>query len=123
MLALLLTAGCSTRESDEAWLGFSGRDETATPCTDSRGEVEPDSDLRDYENVPLKESIDDYFASEVLPNVPDAWIDRAKTKVGYEISFNRYFYKYEPQGPLEEIEAEIKTLEGEIVKMLGEITS
>ena len=105
------------------WQALSERDETARPCTNSKGEIEPDGDQRDYENVPLKEKIDDYFAREVIPHVPDAWIDRAKTKIGYEISFNRYFYKYEPPRPLEEIEAEIKTLEGEITKMLREITN
>ncbi|MFC1481084.1 N-6 DNA methylase [Candidatus Neomarinimicrobiota bacterium] len=105
------------------WQALSERDETATPCTDAKGNVEADSDLRDYENVPLKEKIDDYFPREIVPHVPDAWIDRTKTKTGYEISFNRYFYKYEPPRPLEAIEADIKTLEGEIVNMLREITS
>ncbi len=105
------------------WQALSERDDTATPCTKPTGEVEPDGDLRDYENVPLKEKIDTYFAREVLPHVADAWIDRSKTKAGYEISFNRYFYKYEPPRPLEEIEADIKMLEGEIVTMLGEITN
>ena len=61
--------------------------------------------------MPLKESIDEYFKREVLPHVPDAWIDESKTKVGYEIPLNRHFYRYEPPRPLEVIEADIKTLE------------
>ena len=72
--------------------------------------------------MPLGEDIDEYVAREVSPYVPDAWVDDSKTKVGYEINFNRYFYKYVPPRPLEEIEADIRTLETEIVQMLGEIT-
>ena len=87
------------------------------------GDPEPDSSLRDTENVPLKESIETYFQSEVLPHVPDAWIDHSKTKVGYEIPLNRHFYRYEPPRPLEEIEADIKTLEGEILALLKEVTA
>lgn len=99
------------------------RDETAEICYDKHGEKEPDPDLRDTESVPLKENIEDYFKREVLPHVPDAWIDHSKTKVGYEIPLNRHFYVYEPPRPLEEIEAEIKTLESDIVRMLGEVTA
>jgi type I restriction enzyme M protein len=88
----------------------------------NKGMVEADPNLRDTENVPLKESIEDYFKREVLPHVPDAWIDYDKTKVGYEIPLNRHFYKYEPPRALEEIEADIKGLETEIVKMLAEVT-
>lgn len=98
------------------------RDETAKVCTDRKGDPEPDTELRDYENVPLKEDISEYFKHEVLPHVPDAWIDESKTKVGYEIPLNRHFYEYTPPRPLEEIEANIKALEGDIVKMLGEVT-
>ncbi|MEZ4225967.1 MAG: hypothetical protein R3B13_33780 [Polyangiaceae bacterium] len=90
-------------------------------CTDSKGNPEPDSDLRDNENVPLKEDIHEYFAREVLPHVPDAWIDESKTKVGYEIPFTRHFYEYKPLRPLEEIEADIRKLEEEIQGMLGEV--
>jgi len=82
----------------------------------------PDPELRDYENVPLKEDVEEYFKREVLPYVPDAWIDHEKTKVGYEINFNRYFYKYEPPRPLEEIEADLKEIEQEIADMLAEVT-
>lgn len=101
---------------------LSEKDETAEICTDAKGKPEPDSDLRDTENVPLKENIEDYFKREVLPHVPDAWIDYSKTKVGYEIPLNRHFYRYEPPRALEEIAAEVKALEGEIVDMLAEIT-
>jgi len=98
------------------------RDETAEVCRDAHGRPEPDPDLRDTENVPLKEDVGAYFAREVLPHVPDAWLDHSKTKVGYEIPLNRHFYVYEPPRPLEEIEAEIRTLEGEILTLLGEVT-
>jgi len=109
---------------------LSERDETAEICRDQEGHPEPDPELRDTENVPLSESIDDFFEREVKPHVPDAWINRAIIdekdkqvgKVGYEINFNRYFYKYTPPRPLEEIEADIKVIEQEIVRMLGEIT-
>jgi type I restriction enzyme M protein len=86
-------------------------------------EYEPDPELRDTETVPLKESIEEYFKREVLPHVPDAWIDYGKTKVGYEIPLNRYFYRYEPPRPLNVIEAEIKTLESEILDLLREVTA
>ena len=103
-------------------LALSERDETADVCTDAKGIPEPDSDLRDYENVPFKEDVQDYFAREVLPHVPEAWISESKTKVGYEISFNRYFYKYIPLRPLEEIDAELERTEKEIAEMLAEMT-
>lgn len=101
---------------------LSERDPEAEPCWNADGDAEPDPELRDYENVPLLEDIDAYFDREVLPHVPDAWIDEEKTKVGYEIPFNRYFYKYTPPRPLEEIEADIKTIEREILAMLAEVT-
>lgn len=99
------------------------RDDTAEICRDRDGNPEPDPDLRDTETVPLKESIEAYFKREVLPHVPDAWIDHSKTKVGYEIPLNRHFYRYEPPRPLEVIEADIKRLEGEIVQLLKEVTA
>jgi type I restriction enzyme M protein len=98
------------------------RDETAEICRDRDGQPEPDSDLRDTETVPLKESIEKYFKREVLPHVPDAWIDHSKTKIGYEIPLNRHFYRYEPPRPLEVIQGDIKVLEGEILKLLKEVT-
>jgi len=99
------------------------RDATAEICRDRDGNPEPDAELRDTENVPLKESISEYFKREVQPHVPDAWIDESKTKVGYEIPLNRHFYRYEPPRPLEVIEADIKVLEDDIKRMLGEVTS
>ena len=83
---------------------------------------EPDADLRDFENVPLKDDIDAYFEREVRPHVPDAWMDRGKDKIGYEINFNRHFYKYAPPRPLEEIDAELKRAEAEIMRLLREVT-
>jgi type I restriction enzyme M protein len=100
---------------------MSEREDIAEICIDAEGNPEPDPDLRDYENVPLKEDIYAYFEREVKPHVPDAWIDESKTKVGYEIPFNRHFYKYTPPRPLEEIKAEIKTIEQDILKLLSEV--
>jgi hypothetical protein len=73
-----------------------------------KGKPQPDSSLRDTENVPLLEDIDAYFQREVLPHAPDAWIDRDKSKVGYEIPFNRHFYVFEPPRSLHEIDEELK---------------
>jgi type I restriction enzyme M protein len=105
------------------------RDETAAPCLDDDGQPEPDSELRDYENVPLRERVDDYFRREVLPHAPDAWInpefrdakDKEIGKVGYEINFNRYFYQYQPPRPLAVIDAEIRTVEQDILGLLKEV--
>jgi type I restriction enzyme M protein len=105
------------------------RDETAAICRDKDGHPEPDPELRDTESVQLAESIEDFFACEVQPHVPEAWINTAIRdekdggvgKVGYEINFNRYFYKYQSPRPLEEIEADIKTLEREILEMLRDV--
>ena len=119
------------------------RDPDAVICRDREGEPEPDSKLRDTENIPLPEctklplpmqfgpdkpndelveafrrDIDAYMARKVLPHVPDAWVDYSKTKVGYEIPINRHFYVYKPPRPLEEIETEIVELEGEIAGLL-----
>jgi type I restriction enzyme M protein len=101
---------------------LSEKDETAEICRDAKGNPEADSDLRDTENVPLTENIEDYFKREVLPHVPDAWIDHRKTKVGYEIPLNRLFYRYQPPRRLEEIEADIQALEKEIIGLLAEVT-
>ncbi|HDH01226.1 MAG TPA: SAM-dependent DNA methyltransferase [Nitrospirae bacterium] len=103
-------------------MALSERDETADICTDNKGNPEPDPELRDYENVPLKEDIHKYIEREVLPHVPDAWVDESKTKTGYEINFNRYFYKYTPPRPLEVIETELKQIEAEIAEILSEVT-
>lgn len=109
---------------------FGVRNDELEPLTDARGNALADPDLTDYENVPLTENIQDYFAREVLPHVPDAWIDEsfvddrdgALGRVGYEINFNRYFYKYEPPRPLEEIDAELKQVEKDIEDLLAEVT-
>ena len=102
---------------------FTAKDPAAEPVRlDGKG-YEPDPDLRDFENVPLKDDIDAYFEREVRPHVPDAWMDRSKDKVGYEINFNRHFYKYTPPRPLEEIDAELKQAEEEIMRLLREVTA
>ncbi|MFI6413619.1 N-6 DNA methylase [Streptomyces sp. NPDC050585] len=87
-----------------------------------KGAPEPDTELRDYENVPLGEDVEEYLKREVLPHVPDAWIDHTKTKIGYEIPFTRHFYVYKPPRPLAEIDAELQSLEAEIQALLGEVT-
>jgi type I restriction enzyme M protein len=104
------------------WSAVSVSDPEGEVQHDKDGSVLPDPDLRDYENVPLDEDIDEYFAREVTPHVPDAWIDYAKTKVGYEIPFTRHFYVYTPPRPLAEIDAELRDLESQIQKLLGEVT-
>ncbi|HOP05174.1 MAG TPA: class I SAM-dependent DNA methyltransferase [Tenuifilaceae bacterium] len=98
------------------------RDETAEICRDKKGNPEPDPQLRDTEMVPLKESIEEYFEREVLPHVPDAWVDDSKTKIGYEIPLNRHFYVYEPPRELDVIDAELKGLERNILDLLGDVT-
>jgi len=103
---------------------------TAEICRDKDGNPEADTELRDYEKVPLGEDIQEFFTMEVAPHVPDAWIntkvwdhkDSGVGKVGYDINFNRYFYRYEAPRPLEEIEADIRRVEQEIMEMLGEVT-
>ena len=119
------------------------RDQNAEICLDSKGRPEPDSELKDTENIPLpsgtvlplpmdfgpnkpndrlvgtfRDVIDAYIAREVLPHLPDAWVDYDKTKVGYEIPINRHFYVYKPPRPLKQIEADITRLEGEIASLL-----
>ena len=119
------------------------RDQDAEICRDSKGRPEPDSELRDTENIPLppgtalplpmdfgpdkpndrlveafRNDIDAYIVREVLPHVPDAWVDYGKTKVGHEIPINRHFYVYKPSRPLDQIEADIIKLEGAIAGLL-----
>ncbi|MBK1631835.1 restriction endonuclease subunit M [Thiohalocapsa halophila] len=109
---------------------LSERDEAADTCTDKQGNPEPDPELRDQELVPLGEDWREYLAREVTPFVPDAWVDESVRdardgevgRVGYEINFNRYFYKYVPPRPLEEIDAEMKALEAEIAALLRDVT-
>jgi type I restriction enzyme M protein len=99
---------------------LSERDETAVICRDLDGNAEPDPDLRDTESVPLSEGVEAFFEREVKPHVPDAWTEISKRDeknhqvgiVGYEVNFNRYFYKYTPPRPLEDIEADIRAIEG-----------
>ncbi|HMN93861.1 MAG TPA: class I SAM-dependent DNA methyltransferase [Hydrogenophaga sp.] len=129
------------------------KDPGAEPCRNKKGELEADADLRDTETVPLPADIalplpldyenkqnkgkldldpllklvrqpcEDYLAAEVLPYRPDAWIDHQKTKVGYEIPFNRHFYEYKPPRPLAAIEQDIAALERDIVALLKEVTA
>ena len=109
---------------------LSERDETAAICRGRNGEPEPDPELRDTERVPLTESVQDFLEREVRPHVPDAWIDVSKRDlkdgkvgvVGYEINFNRHFYRYTPPRPLEDIERDIQVIEADIMRMLGEVT-
>jgi type I restriction enzyme M protein len=97
---------------------LSERDEEAEIVTNKKGDPEPDSELRNYEHVPLKENIKEYVEREVLPYVPDAWVDESKTKIGYEISFNRYFYVYQPPRAIEEIQDDLSKIENEIELLL-----
>ncbi len=132
---------------------LSERDESAAVCRvgdKADGAIEPDSELRDTENVLLPQDLaqapfplplaygpkadnsaivalfkahcDAYFEREAKPHVPDAWIDYAKTRIGFEIPFNRHFYQYQPPRPLEEIDAELKALTQEIMKMMLQLT-
>lgn len=93
------------------------RDETAEACRDRDGDVEPDPELRDTESVPLREDIHDYFARDVKPHVPDAWIDEEKTRVGYEIPITRHFFTPTARRALPEIEADTRTIEAEIHRL------
>ena len=110
---------------------LSEHDETAAICRKRDGSPEPDPDLRDTERVPLTEDVNTFFAREVAPHAPDAWIDESKRDardgqvgvVGYEINFNRYFYRYDPPRALEEIDSDIREIEEDIVRMLGEVTA
>ncbi len=124
------------------WVGLAVRDEEAPAITDRNGNPKPDPELRDQENVPLpldpvqfegdptdrlatlgfRTAINDYMRKEVLPHIPDAWVDYDRTKVGYEIPLTRHFYKYVPPRPLDEINAEIEALEDEVRTLLGEVT-
>tara|TARA_R100001480_G_scaffold15858_1_gene24751 strand:- start:6714 stop:8693 length:1980 start_codon:yes stop_codon:yes gene_type:complete len=107
------------------------RDPEAATCTDRDGNPEPDTSLRDNENVPLGESIYEYFEREVKPHVPDAWIDESKRDpldgevgiVGFEIPFNRHFYQFVPPRPLEEIDADLKACTDRIKAMIEELSA
>jgi len=111
------------------------QDENAETCLfesgKQKGQPEPNPDLRDNENIPLKQSVQEYFKREVLPHVPDAWIDETKVDakdgevgvVGYEIPFNRHFYVYQPPRALEEIDADLDAVSADIMKLLQEVHS
>lgn len=111
----------------EASLGV--RDPNAPEVLDEEGNPLPDKELEDFESVPMDQTISDYMAAEVLPHVGDAWVDAEYTderdgqvgKVGYEINFNRYFYKYVPPRDLHEIDAELKAVGAEIAALLNEV--
>ncbi|MGO9196845.1 MAG: N-6 DNA methylase [Acidimicrobiales bacterium] len=125
------------------WDALAARDPDAPAMTNRKGEPEPDPELRDNENVPLpatpvawaedpterlgsveyRTAVSDYMSAEVLPYFEDAWVDRSKTKIGYEIPLTRHFYKYVPPRPLEEIDGEIKALEADIQALLREVTT
>ncbi len=139
---VLKAHGLTGPQSKAAWDALAVRDPDAPALTDTKGNPEPDPDLRDGENVPLpatklafeadaterlaspefRAAVDAYVAAEVHPFVPDAWVDYAKTKIGYEIPLTRHFYRYVPPRPLAEIDAEIKTLEAEIQALLAQVT-
>jgi type I restriction enzyme M protein len=88
---------------------------------DSQGNPKPDTSLRDYEKIPLKDNIENYFKREVKPHVPDAWMDRSKDRIGYEISFTKYFYEFEPLRSLEEIRKDILALEKETEDIIKKV--
>ena len=110
---------------------LSERDPEADICTDSKGNPEADTGLRDYENVPLSESVYDYFEREVKPHVAESWIDESKRDekdgevgiVGFEIPFNRHFYEFTPPRPLEEIDADLKRCTDRIKQMIEELSA
>ncbi len=126
----------TTPQRRTLWLTIGERDETADEIRDAKGSPEPDPKLRDTENIPFgwnstpktadadgteQTVIDAYMEAEVLPHVPDAWVDRTKTKVGYEIPFTRHFYRYVPPRPLEEIDRDLDALAAEIIDLLREV--
>ncbi|MEJ7826351.1 MAG: N-6 DNA methylase, partial [Solirubrobacteraceae bacterium] len=102
---------------------FLPRDPDGEAVVDGKGRPVPDPELRDQESIPLVENVEDYIAREVLAHAPDAWVDEAKTVVGYEIPLTRYFYKYVEPRALEEIDAEIDEVEQEILRLLAEVRS
>ncbi|PCJ61751.1 MAG: restriction endonuclease subunit M [Rhodospirillaceae bacterium] len=101
-------------EAGEVVIGLKGK---------GKGKPVPDTSLRDTENVPLSEEVETYFEREVLPHAPDAWIDDAKSKIGYEIPFNRHFYVFKPPRPLDEIDAELKGVTDRILTMIKGLTA
>lgn len=112
----------SARQHKAILQALGERDPEAEVCRGRGGVPEPDPELRDTENVPLKDDIQAYFDREVLPHAPDAWIDHEKTKIGYEIPFNRHFYVFKPPRELSEIDAELKVVTDRILTMIGGLT-
>ncbi|MBC8213043.1 MAG: N-6 DNA methylase, partial [Candidatus Marinimicrobia bacterium] len=96
-------------------------DDDGNVVTDKQGNPKPNSKKRDYERVPLKQDIDDYFDREVKPHLPNSWMDRTKDKVGYEINFTKYFYKYKPLRSLEDITQDLLKLDKESEGLMKEI--
>jgi len=141
-VALEGLSGAAAKKAEKAILGCLAVRDAEDPIITKKGKPEADPDLRDQENVPLppvpvtyeaeptdrlasvdyRQAVDDYVEAEVLPYVPDAWVDHTKTKLGYEIPLTRHFYTYTPPRPLAEIDAEIKQLEAEIQDLLLEVT-
>jgi type I restriction enzyme M protein len=115
-----LKQGGKVSEADRFAGWFPGPDDGGKPV---RVRYVVDTQLRDFENIPIQQDIDDYFRAEVLPHVPDAWMDRSKDKIGYEINFNRHFYRYTPPRPLETIDKELKKAEDEILRLLNQLTN
>jgi type I restriction enzyme M protein len=125
-----LRLGKTTKTFVKALINALGvRDPEGAPVLDAGGNIVPDTDLTDYENVPFLQDIQEYFAREVLPHVSDAWIDESYVDkqdqnvgvVGYEINFRRFFYEYKAPRKLEEIDAELRQVESEIAALLGEV--
>ena len=137
----LTDIGLARAARKAVWAALAIRDAEAPVIADRKGSPQPDPELRDSENVPLppvpvtfeedpterfatleyRTAIDDYMRDEVLPYVPDVWVDHDRTKIGYEVPLTRHFYKYVPPRPLKEIDAEIKALEDEIQRQLSEV--
>ena len=122
----MLGISLSAAEQTAICRAVSWKDENAQPLIKKRERdgtlhYEPDPDLRDTENVPLMQEIDDYFQAEVLPYAPDAWIDKKKTVEGYEISFTKYFYQYQLLPSLEDITSDILALTQETENILQNI--
>ena len=113
----------ATPERKAVLSALSERDPNAAICRDQNGNPESDPELRDTETVPLAEDVQDYMVREVLPHVPDARVDHAKTKIGYEIPLNRHFYVYEPPRSLDDIDADLHELEHDIIGLLADVTS
>ncbi|MBM73827.1 MAG: restriction endonuclease subunit M [Proteobacteria bacterium] len=111
------------RVTQAVWKAIGVVSKEAQPCQDSQGNIEPNTSLRNNENVPLKESIEDYMKRKVTPKVPDAWVDASKTTIGYEIPFTKYFYVYQPPRSLKTIEKELKTLSQNIQTLMSELMS